>query len=160
MLKAELVVIGKLKEEYLRQACDEYIKRLGAFCRVTVTELPESRVSQNPSPSEITDCLEKEGAAILAKIPAQSYMVAMCIEGELLTSPQLAAQIQKAASGGASHISFVIGGSWGLAPAVKKRADLRLSMSPMTFPHQLARVMVLEQLYRAMGINNHTKYHK
>ena len=84
MLKVELVVIGKLKEEYLRQACDEYIKRLGAFCRVTVTELPESRVSQNPSPSEITDCLEKEGAAILAKIPAQSYVVAMCIEAAYL----------------------------------------------------------------------------
>lgn len=160
MLKIDVIAIGKLKEDYLRKACDEYIKRLGAFCRISVIELPESRMPQNPSQAEIEDCIEKEGEFILSKIPPQSHVIAMCIEGELLSSPQLAQKIDHAASAGASHISFIIGGSWGLSPRVKKAAALRLSMSPMTFPHQLARVMVLEQLYRAMSINNHTKYHK
>lgn len=160
MLKIDVIAIGKLKEDYLRKACDEYIKRLGAFCRISVIELPESRMPQNPSQAEIEDCIEKEGEFILSKIPPQSHVIAMCIEGELLSSPQLAQKIDRAASAGASHISFIIGGSWGLSPRVKKAAALRLSMSPMTFPHQLARVMVLEQLYRAMSINNHTKYHK
>lgn len=160
MLKIDVIAIGKLKEDYLRKACDEYIKRLGAFCRISVIELPESRMPQNPSQAEIEDCIEKEGEFILSKIPPQSHVIAMCIEGELLSSPQLAQKIDRAASAGASHISFIIGGSWGLSPQVKKAAALRLSMSPMTFPHQLARVMVLEQLYRAMSINNHTKYHK
>lgn len=160
MLKVDLITIGKLKEDYLRKACEEYQKRLSAFCKLTILELPESRLPQEPSQAQIDACIEAERQSILSKIPAQSYVITMCIEGKLLSSVQLASQIEQAAVGGSSHLSIIIGGSWGLSEEVKKISSLRLSMSPMTFPHQLARVMVLEQLYRAFSINNHSKYHK
>lgn len=160
MLNISIICVGNLKEKYWRDACGEYSKRLSGFCRFQITEIPESRLPGNPSEAEINKCLESEGEALLAKIPAGSFVVAMCIEGRELTSPQLAEKLEKIAVEGKSKIFFVIGGSFGLSEAVKKRADLRLSMSPMTFPHQLARVMLCEQIYRAFSINSGTKYHK
>ncbi len=160
MLKIDLITVGKLKEDYLRKACEEYQKRLSAYCKLTILELPESKLPQNPSASQIADCIENEGQSILAKIPAQSHVITMCIEGDMLSSEQLAQKIATTAVQGSGHICFIIGGSWGLSEQVKKRSALRLSMSRMTFPHQLARVMVLEQLYRACAINNNSKYHK
>ena len=160
MLRIDLLVVGKLKEHYWRRACEEYTKRLGAFAKVQILELPEARVPQNPSEAQIAAALKEEGQAILAKIAPQSFVTAMCIEGQMLSSEQLAQQIARQSVQGSGQFAFIIGGSWGLDGAVKARADLKLSMSRMTFPHQLARVMLLEQIYRACAINNHTKYHK
>lgn len=160
MLKADIITVGKLKESYLRDACGEYLKRMGAYCKGSVIELPESRLPQEPSPSEIAACIQKEGQAILGRLPAQGYVIALCIEGEMITSPQLAQKLQQVQNQGVSQLAMVIGGSYGLAQEVKDRADFQFSMSRLTFPHQLARVMVLEQLYRALSINNHSKYHK
>lgn len=160
MLNVTLLTVGKLKENYLREACAEYAKRLGAFCKLQVVEVEEYRLPQNPSPAQIEAGLAAEGAVLLQKIPAGSFMIALCIEGKMLTSEKLAQQIETLAQTGASRLVFVIGGSHGLWQELKAKADLQLSMSPMTFPHQLARVMLLEQLYRAMSISAGTKYHK
>lgn len=160
MLAVNIVCVGNLKETYWRDACGEYAKRLGAFCKFGVTELPESRLPKSYSEGDIAKVVETEGARILEKIPSGSFVIAMCIEGKELSSPALAAQLEKIAVNGRSRVDFVIGGSYGLSEAVKARADLRLSMSPMTFPHQLARVMLCEQIYRAFSINADTKYHK
>lgn len=160
MLKIDLITVGKLKEDYLRRACEEYAKRLGSYCKLQIIELPEYKVPQNPSDSHISACIEQEGQSILAKIPPQSFVVAMCIEGKMLSSEELAQTFIQVQNRGFSQLSFLIGGSWGLSDEVKKRADLKLSMSRMTFPHQLARVMLLEQTYRACSINNNSKYHK
>lgn len=160
MLKVELICIGKLKEDYLRKACAEYEKRLVSFCKLEVIELPESKVSQNPSDAEIATCIQKEGEKILSKISPQSYVVTLCIEGEMVSSPELAKKVQQIQNQGDSRLVLIIGGSFGLSQEVKELSRWKFSMSPMTFPHQLARVMVLEQIYRAMGINNNSKYHK
>lgn len=159
-MNVTILTVGKLKEDYLRRGCEEYKKRLGAYCNITVTELPEERCSDNPSPAEIKNVLSKEGSRILSKIPAGAYTVAMCIEGKQLSSPQLAQQISSVALSGKSSLCFIIGGSFGLDDMVKKSAALRLSMSEMTFPHQLARMLLLEQIYRAFSINQNGKYHK
>ena len=121
---------------------------------------PKAKCRRAASAAQIESCLAQEGQSILSKIPAQSFVVAMCIEGQMLSSEQLAETFLRQQTGGISQMSFIIGGSWGLAPAVKQRSHLKLSMSRMTFPHQLARVMLLEQIYRACSINNHSKYHK
>jgi 23S rRNA (pseudouridine1915-N3)-methyltransferase len=160
MLSVTLLTVGKLKEKYLTDACAEYAKRLSAFCKLNILELPEYRLPDNPSDAEIARCLEKEGESILAKIPKDAYVFPMCIEGKMLTSPQLAEKLAAVPVAGKSHIVFVIGGSCGLSDAVKARGDFRLSMSPMTFPHQLARVMLLEQVYRGFMIQAGNKYHK
>ena len=160
MVNIQLLCVGKLKEKHFAAACAEYVKRLGAFCKLTVTELPEDRLPDNPSQAQIDAALEKEAAAILAKIPKGSKIVALCVEGKLLSSPDLAQELAKWTVDGSSHFTFLIGGSFGLHPSVKEKAQLRLSMSPMTFPHHLARVMVLEQIYRAFQINAGTRYHK
>ncbi|MBR2732311.1 MAG: 23S rRNA (pseudouridine(1915)-N(3))-methyltransferase RlmH [Clostridia bacterium] len=160
MLNIQLLCIGKLKEDYLRMAAAEYQKRLGAFCRLTVTELPPARLPDAPNPAQIDAALEDEGRRILAQLPPRAEVIALCIEGKLLSSEALSERLQTLAVGGVSDVAFVIGGSYGLAPAVKQRARLRLSMSPMTFPHQLARVMLLEQIYRAFMIAGGGKYHK
>lgn len=159
MLAATILCIGKLKEKYWRDACAEYGKRLGAFSRFSIVELEESRVPENASSAQIEAALQAEGRRILAKV-GNSMLVALCIEGRELSSEQLSKEIQKSAVNGVSSICFAIGGSWGLSQEVKKAAALRLSMSPMTFPHQLARVMLCEQLYRAFQIANDGKYHK
>lgn len=160
MLKIDIITVGKLKENYLRQACEEYLKRLGLYAKVQIIEINEYKVPQNPSDAHIETCLKQEGEAILAKIPPQSCVAALCIEGKMMSSEQLAQELTDLQNRGNSQLSFVIGGSWGLSDAVKQRADIKLSMSRMTFPHQLARVMLLEQIYRACSINHNGKYHK
>ncbi|MBR6790616.1 MAG: 23S rRNA (pseudouridine(1915)-N(3))-methyltransferase RlmH [Oscillospiraceae bacterium] len=160
MLGVSIICIGKLKEKYLTDACGEYMKRLNAFCKPSIIELPESRLPDDPSDKLIAQCLEKEGEQILAKIPKDAYVIPMCIEGKMLSSPELAEKMAAVPVMGKSQIVFVIGGSFGLSDAVKKRGDFRLSMSPMTFPHQLARVMLLEQVYRGFMIGSGGKYHK
>lgn len=160
MIGVTLICVGKLKEDYLRAACAEYQKRLGAFCKLSVIEIAEARLPDRPSQAQIDAALTEEGARILAKIPAGAYMAALCIEGQKLSSEQLAANIAALAANGTSAFAFVIGGSFGLSDEVKAACRLRLSMSDMTFAHQLARVMLLEQVYRAFSINANTKYHK
>ena len=160
MQKVTLICVGKLKEKFYAQATAEYAKRLSRFCKLEIVELPESRLSDSPSPAEISQALTAEAALIEAKLPKGSALVAMCIEGEELSSPQLAEKMRQFAVSGVSNLTFLIGGSVGLSPAIKAQADFRLSMSPMTFPHHLARVMLLEQIYRAYQINSGSRYHK
>ena len=153
-----LIVIGKLKEEYLRSACAEYIKRLGRYCTFELHELDECRLSDSPSDKEIAAALKKEAEQI--KKYAKGMIVPMCIEGKQLTSPELSEKITEAGVNGQSTVTFIIGSSFGLAPEIKAMGGLKLSMSKMTFPHQLARVMLLEQIYRAFQISTGGKYHK
>lgn len=160
MLNITLLCVGKLKERYWREACDEYEKRLGAFCKFRLIEVAEERAPDNPSSAQIAAVVEAEGVRLLSHIPKGSAVIALCIEGEVMDSPALAKYIAHAALDGTSHITLLIGGSWGLSESVKRRARLRFSMSPLTFPHQLARVMSMEQLYRSFQINKNTKYHK
>lgn len=160
MIGITLICEGRLKEKYLRDACDEYIKRLGAFCRLNIIELNPKRLPDSPSQAEIEKALDAEGKEIISKIPADAYVYAMCIEGRQMPSESLAKQIEQNAVSGSGSMVFIIGGSFGLSESVKSRADFQLSMSQMTFPHQLARVMLLEQIYRAFNINNGGKYHK
>ena len=160
MIGVTVIAVGRLKEDYLRAACAEYQKRLGAFCKPSVVEIEEHRLPDNPSLAQIQAGLEAEGERILRAVPSNALTVALCIEGRELSSPQLAQRLAQAGVEGRSQIVMIIGGSHGLAERVKAAAQLRLSISPITFPHQLARVMVLEQLYRAFSINAGTKYHK
>ena len=160
MVNIQLLCVGKLKEKHFAAACAEYVKRLGAFCKLTVTELPEDRLPDNPSQAQIDAALAREADAIRAKLPPRCGLVALCVEGKLLSSPDLAQELAKWTVDGASHFTFLIGGSFGLHPSVKEKAQLRLSMSPMTFPHHMARIMLLEQIYRAYQIAGGTKYHK
>lgn len=148
MLGVRVICVGRLKEKFYIDACAEYEKRLSRYCSFELVEVPE------------TGDLAKDGAAVLAKIPAGACVVAMCIEGKLHSSEDMAELVQQCAVGGKSKICFLIGGSDGLAETVKSRAERRLSMSRMTFPHHLARVMVLEQIYRAFTIIEGGKYHK
>ncbi|MDE6775320.1 MAG: 23S rRNA (pseudouridine(1915)-N(3))-methyltransferase RlmH [Ruminococcus sp.] len=157
-MKINLIVIGKLKEEYLRSACGEYIKRLGRYCNLEIHELDECRLSDNPSEKEISAALKKEAAEI--RRFAAGMIIPLCIEGRQLSSEQLAAEISSAGVNGFSTVTFIIGSSFGLDDEIKSSGILRLSMSKMTFPHQLARVMLLEQIYRAFQINTNGKYHK
>ena len=160
MINVKLLCVGKLKEKFYADACAEYAKRLGRYCRLDITELPESRLPQAPTPGEIAAALEKEGEAIRTRIPPGSIVVALCVEGEAYSSEQLAQALTRWAQAGSKGLVLVIGGSYGLHPSGKKLARLRLSMSPMTFPHHLARVMALEQLYRAFKIQEGSSYHK
>ena len=148
MLRIQLICTGRLKESFYLQACGEYEKRLRRYCALECTELPE------------TGDIVRDGEAMLKKIPQDAWVIAMCVEGEMRSSEELSALLQSCAAGGRSRVCFLIGGSDGMSEAVKKRADLRLSMSRMTFPHHLARVMVLEQIYRAFNIAEGGKYHK
>ncbi len=160
MRNMTLLCVGRLKEAYLRDACAEYAKRLGAFCRLSVVEVEEERLPDNPSPAQIEAGLRAEGKRLLARVPSGGAVVALCIEGKEMDSPAFAAALDRLAVNGVNAVAFVIGGSWGLSEEVKVAARLRLSLSPMTFPHQLARVLMLEQLYRAMQISGGGKYHK
>ncbi len=153
-----LIAVGKLKEDYLRSACAEYIKRLSRYCTFELHELDECRLNDSPSEKEILSALKKEGEQI--KRFAKGFIIPLCIEGKQLTSPQLSSVISDAAVSGHSTITFIIGSSFGLDGEIKAMGDLRLSMSPMTFPHQLARVMLLEQIYRSFQIAGGGKYHK
>ena len=160
MLAVRLICVGKLGEKFWAAAVQEYAKRLGAYCKLEIIELPEQRLPQTPSAGEITQALDKEAALIEAKLPAGAAVVALCVEGREMSSEQLADWLGRLTVSGTSRLCLVIGGSCGLSERIKQRAALRLSMSPMTFPHHLARVMVLEQLYRALNIAAGGKYHK
>lgn len=160
MLTVNIVCIGNLKEKYLKEAVAEYQKRLKAFCRFQIIELPEQKLPDNPSQSEINKALKMEAEKIISKIPKGSAIISMAIEGNQVSSEQLAEKISSFSLRGFSTVSFVIGSSFGLADEIKQESDFMLSMSKMTFPHQLARLMLCEQIYRAFGIINNTKYHK
>lgn len=160
MLGINIICVGKLKEKFYIEAANEYAKRLLPYCKLSVDEVPEVRLNENSSHSEIEAALFKEAALIEQKLPKSSKLVALCIEGEMKDSVGFADFFRELAQGGASRLCFIIGGSNGLHASIKAKSDLRLSMSPMTFPHHLARVMLLEQLYRAVKINEGAKYHK
>ena len=160
MLNITVICIGKLKESYLRSACDEYQKRLSTLCRLNIVELMPEKLSDSPSQKEIEAALKDEGKRITEKIPQGSAVITMCIEGKQLSSNELSEKLQSLAVSGTSTVTFIIGGSFGLSDEVKQKSTLRLSVSKMTFPHQLFRVMLLEQIYRALQIELGTKYHK
>lgn len=161
MLKVNIICVGKLKEAYWRDAVAEYAKRLGGYCNFSVEELAESRLPDAPSDGQIQSALEKEAGAMEKYLSAKSALnIAMCIEGKTLSSEQLSEKISRSAVEGVSVVNFYIGSSFGLSESVKRRCGLRLSMSPMTFPHQLARVMLCEQVYRAFAISAGSRYHK
>lgn len=160
MLNVNIICIGKIKEKYLTDAVKEYTKRLSAFCKLNITELDETRISDKPGDTEISATLKNESEKILSKIGKDSFVIAMCIEGKMYSSEELSKLFDKVSVEGKSRIDIIIGSSFGLSEEVKKRADLRLSVSPMTFPHQLFRVIILEQVYRAFQISTGGKYHK
>ena len=160
MIKTNIIAVGKLKEEYLRDACDEYTKRLGLFTKIVITEIAEERCGDNPSAAEINNVLTKEGERIVSKIPKGSYVIPMCIEGTQLSSPEFSKHIENVAVKGFSEITFVIGGSFGLSEKVKALGNCKLSFGKLTLRHQLMRVVLLEQIYRAFTISAGTKYHK
>ena len=160
MIRVYLICVGKLKERFYKEACAEYVKRLSSFCKLTVLELPEEKLPPNPSQAQIDAALTREAAAIRAKIPPNARVTALCVEGRLRSSREMAQMIPDLSFSRDKCMVFLIGGSFGLDETLKGEAQVRLSMSPMTFPHHLARVMLLEQLYRAFQINSGTKYHK
>lgn len=160
MLLVRIVCCGRLREKHYIQAMGEYEKRLGTLCRFEVCELPEQRLPDSPSQKEIEAALEKEAQLFDKQIPQGAYTIAMCVEGRQKSSEELAATVQELAVSGRSRLCFLIGSSFGLASRLKAAADERLSMSKMTFPHHLARVMLTEQIYRAFQISEGTKYHK
>ena len=159
MIHLTVITVGNLKESYWRDALAEYEKRLSAFCKPEILQLKEARVSENPSATEISAALSDEGKRILAAIPMGSYKIALCVEGEQFSSEALAARLERATSEN-GKLCLIIGSSHGLSPEVKAACDLRLSVSKLTFPHQMMRVLLLEVLYRSFSIIKGTKYHK
>lgn len=155
-----LIALGKLKEGFYRSAVGEYEKRLKAYGGICILELPEVRLPEDPSQAQIQQALKKEAEAVRQKLPKNAWLCVLTPEGKLLSSPQLAEKIDAVRTGGRSELVFLMGSSFGLDPELKRQGDFLLSMSPMTFPHHLARVMVLEQLYRAESILAGSKYHK
>ena len=160
MQRVTVLCVGKLKERFYADAAAEYVKRLQRYCKLEIIELPEQRLPEDPSPAEIQRALRAEGAAIREKLPKGGAVVALCIEGKPCSSEELSRRMADFGIQGRTQVTFIIGGSFGLDEDVKKQADWRLSMSPMTFPHHLARVMLLEQIDRACQIAEGTKYHK
>ncbi len=160
MFEITLIAMGKLKEKFYLSAAAEYEKRMKGYCQFKILELPEQRLPENPSPAEIQAGLEKEAELILTKIPKGAWFCVLTPEGKLLSSELLADKLTDIKNSGKSSACFLIGSSFGMAQRIKDKADFKLSMSPMTFPHHLARVMVLEQLYRAEAIQAGSKYHK
>ena len=160
MFEITLIAMGKLKEKFYLSAAAEYEKRMKGYCQFKILELPEVRLPDNPSPAEINAGLEKEADLILAKIPKGAWFCTLTPEGKMLSSEALAEKLADVKNSGKSSACFLIGSSFGIAQRTKDKADFKLSMSPMTFPHHLARIMVLEQLYRAEAIQAGSKYHK
>ncbi len=160
MFTITLIAMGKLKEKFYLSAAAEYEKRLKGYCQFQLLELPEVRLPDNPSPAEIAAGLDREAENILSKIPKNAWLCVLTPEGNLLSSEKLAEKLQNVKLSGKSNACFLIGSSFGISPKIKALADYKLSMSPMTFPHHLARIMVMEQLYRAESILAGSKYHK
>lgn len=160
MFSITLITVGKLKEKFYLSAAAEYEKRMRGYCQFQLLELPESRLPDDPSPAQISAGLEKEADLILSKLPKGAWFCTLTPEGKLLSSEDLADKMKEIKLSGKSSTCFLIGSSFGIAPRIKAMADFKLSMSPMTFPHHLARIMVLEQLYRAEAIQAGSKYHK
>ena len=160
MFDITLITMGKLKEKFYISAAAEYEKRMKGYCQFHILELAEARLPDDPSPAEIAAGLEKEADLILSKIPKGSWFCTLTPEGKMLSSEALAEKLKDVKLSGKSSACFLIGSSFGIAPRIKEKADFKLSMSPMTFPHHLARIMVLEQLYRAEAIQAGSKYHK
>ncbi len=160
MLSVSIICVGKLKDAFFEMASDEYVKRLGAYTKVNITEIKAAVLPEKPSQAEIDGALEKEAQAICAKLPKGARVVSLCIEGKLYSSEDMAELLEDSALSGQSHVVFIIGGSYGLSPKIKALSSVRLSMSKMTFPHRLARVMLLEQIYRGFKINAGEAYHK
>ena len=155
-----IIGVGKIKEKYLKLGIDEFSKRLTKYCKLDVIEIDDEKCTENLSEKDMLIVKDKEGKKILSKIKNNSYVIALAIDGKNLSSEELADTMSKLAVRGNSHITFVIGGSLGLSDEVLKRADYKLSFSKMTFPHQLMRLILLEQVYRAFRINNNEPYHK
>lgn len=160
MLHIRLLCVGKLKEKFYIEASKEYLNRLSGYCKIEVEEIPETRVTEKPSEAEISAALKAEAEAVTGRLLKSAAVIALCIEGAQTDSAGLAAQMEKYASDGTSKLCFVIGGSYGLHTSIKEKASLMLSMSRMTFPHHLARIMLLEQIYRSFKISEGGKYHK
>lgn len=160
MQAVNIICLGKLKEAYLKEACKEYEKRLSSFCRLNIIEIEPVCLSQTPSENEILSVLSAETKKIMQKLSPNSYIFSMCIEGNQFTSEAFSEKIQAVGNSEKNSISFIIGSSYGLSDEIKKHSDFRFSMSKMTFPHQLARVMLLEQIYRGFSILGNSKYHK
>lgn len=160
MLSIHIICVGKLKERFYIEAAAEYRKRLSTYCKLELLELPEERLPDRPSQAQIDAALAREAEAIRSKLPPSASIIAMCVEGKTRSSEELAGLMADWAQSSAKHLVFLIGGSYGLHASIKQAAWLRLSMSPMTFPHHLVRVMLLEQIYRAFKINEGSAYHK
>lgn len=160
MLSVRLICVGKMRERFYIDAFAEYTKRLRAYCKLDCVELTEQRLSEQPSQKEIHAALETESADIIKNIPPDAYVVAMCVEGRQMKSEGMAKLIAERENSGKPKLCFIVGGSFGLDERVKESADFRLSMSEMTFPHHLARVMLAEQIYRGFKINEGSRYHK
>lgn len=160
MLQINILHVGNIKDLYLADAVSEYEKRLSASCKIRNVEIKEEKLPENPSEGEISQALRREGDRLLASLPAKSYKIALCVEGTELSSEAFSEKLSAAAVSGYSEISFIIGSSFGMDERVKRAADLRLSVSRMTFPHRLMRVILLEQIYRAINLLSGGKYHK
>lgn len=159
-MNISIITVGKLKEKYLKQGIAEYTKRLSAYAKIDIIELADEKAPENLSETDMQIVKQKEGERILAKISSDTHVIALAIEGSMKTSEQLADNLDKLATYGKSKIAFVIGGSLGLSDEVMKRSNETLSFSKMTFPHQLMRLILVEQIYRAFRINRGEPYHK
>lgn len=160
MLSINIIAVGNLKDRFFEEACAEYAKRISGYAKFRFIELKEARLSQNPTEGEIKKALAAEGEDILSRLSPRARNIAMCIEGKQMSTEAFAAYIDGAAAAGTSELNFIIGSSYGLCDEVKQKCDLRLSMSVMTFPHRLARVMLCEAVYRALTVCAGTPYHK
>ena len=158
-MKIRIVAVGKLKEKYLREGVAEYEKRLAPFASVELLETREEYMAENPSEAQRQQTLAKEGEHLLRLVPERSFLIVLDVKGKLLSSEALAKELASLALQGQSDLTFLIGGAFGLSPAVRDRADLRISFSPMTFTHQMVRLLLYEQIYRAFKINRGEKYH-
>ena len=158
-MKIRIVAVGKLKEKYLREGVAEYAKRLAPFASVELLETREEYMAENPSEAQRQQTLAKEGERLLRLVPERSFLIVLDVKGKLLSSEALAKELASRALQGQSDLTFLIGGAFGLSPAVRERADLRISVSPMTFTHQMVRLLLYEQIYRAFKINRGEKYH-
>ncbi|WP_436374320.1 23S rRNA (pseudouridine(1915)-N(3))-methyltransferase RlmH [Cytobacillus sp. BC1816] len=159
-MNISIITVGKLKEKYLKQGIDEYLKRLSAYAKMDIIEVPDEKAPEELSETEMIQVKQKEGERILAKVHPDAHVIALAIEGKMKSSEELADNLDKLATYGKSKIAFVIGGSLGLSQEVLQRADEKLSFSKMTFPHQLMKLILLEQVYRAFRINRGEPYHK